>query len=105
MKKKITRIDDWMKANGLIEGFERAAIREGNFSTENWEDDFAAMRAKIAQSISSKAKRKEPLQKQLIGTFVFIQVTPKQGRGYFGRDIFMRLVLHESQNNATDSMA
>ena len=98
MEKKITRIDDWMKANGLIDDFERAAIREDNFSTENWENNFAAMRAKIAQSISSKAKRKEPLQKQLIGTFVF-RLTP-QGEAFWW-DIFMRLVFYESQNNAT----
>ena len=31
MGEKITRLDDWMKANGLLEEFEKAAIRKGNF--------------------------------------------------------------------------
>ena len=98
MKKKITRIDDWMKANGLIDDFERAAIREDNFSTENWEGDFAVMRAKIAQSISWETKCKNPLQDQLTRMFVF-RLTP-QGEAFWW-DVYRRLAYYESQNKAT----
>lgn len=98
MKKKITRLDDWMKANGLIDDFEKAAIRRGNFSLESWEDDFDAMRAKVTASISRKAKDKEPLQDQLLGEFVF-RLTP-QGEAFWW-NAYRRLVYYESQNKAT----
>lgn len=99
MKKKITRIDDWMKANGLIDDFEKAAIRKGNFCPENWEDDFEAMRAKVTASISRKEKHKELLQDQLLGGFVF-RLTP-QGEDFWW-NIFRRLVCYESQNKVAE---
>jgi len=97
MEKKITRLDDWMKANGLIDEFEKAAIRKGNFAPENWEDDFEAMRAKVTASISRNEKYKEPLQDQLLGMFGF-SLSP-QGDDFWW-NIFRRLAYYESQNKA-----
>jgi len=98
MEKRITRIDEWMKQNGIYEEFEKAKIRKGNFSPENWEDDFEVMRAKVTASISRKEKHKEPLQDQLAGSFVFA-LTPQSAEYWW--NIYRQLAAYERLNNRT----
>ena len=97
MEKRITRIDEWMKQNGIYEEFEKAKIRKSNFAPENWDDDIDVMRGKVAAYIRIMEKRNDPLHDQLTGSFVF-SLTP-QGNDFWW-NIYHQL-LHERLNNRT----